>query len=456
MGTNNGTAWALLTDLYELTMAQSYVHQGMFEPATFSLFMRNFPTSRSYMVCAGLQDVLEYLANLRFSRGDIDYLRSTNIFDSEFLSYLEGFRFTGQVWAVPEGRLVFSQEPVVEVTAPIPEAQIVESFIINQINFQSVIATKASRCVWAARGRNVVDFSLRRAQGADAGMKVARSSYMAGCGATSNVLAGKTYGIPVAGTMAHSYVTSFPEEIDAFRAYAHSFPDNTILLIDTYDTLAGAHKAATVAREMEAAGHRLRAVRLDSGDLASLSREVRGVLDEADLDYVCVFASGGLDEYQLEELVEAGSPIDGFGVGTRMGVSADAPFFDMAYKLVKYGERPVLKLSTGKVSLADEKQVYRRTDERGMYHEDIIALREERVDGSCVPLMERVMESGRIVPPPVDLTGLRERFRREFARLPERYKALRDAPEYPVHLSPGLARLQEWTEQEISALESRY
>jgi len=342
---------------------------------------------------------------------------------------------------------------VVEVTAPIPEAQMVETFIINQINLQSLVATKAARCVWAAHGRRVVDFSLRRTHGTDAGMKVARCSYLAGFVSTSNVLAGKIYGIPVAGTMAHSYVTSFPEEIDAFRAYARSFPDNTTLLIDTYDTVAGARKAAAVGKEMESRGRRLRAVRLDSGDLVALSRQVRQVLDEAGLDYVGVFASGGLDEYQLQEFVEARAPIDGFGVGTRMGVSGDAPWLDMVYKLVKYDTRPVLKLSTGKVSLADEKQVYRRRDSQGGFAEDIIALRGEVLSEPGEPLLTQVMEGGHITSAPPTLEEVRQRFQEEFARLPERYKALRDAPDYPVRLSPGLQHLQEQTERQVSYTE---
>ncbi len=448
MHTYNSTGEALLTDLYELTMLQSYVREGMFSRATFSLFTRQLPPNRSYLVTAGLGDVLRYLEALRFSASDIDYLHSTGIFDAGFLEYLEGFRFTGDVWAIPEGRIHFEDEPVVEVTAPIPEAQLVETLIINQVNLQSLVASKAARCVWAAQGRRVVDFSLRRAQGTDAGMKVARSSYLAGFVSTSNVLAGKTYGIPVAGTMAHSYITSFPEEIDAFRAYARSFPNGTILLVDTYDTVAGARKAAVVGKEMENRGHRLRAVRLDSGDLVALSREVRHVLDEAGLGYVEIFASGGLDEYQVGEIVEAGAPIDGFGVGTRMGVSSDAPWLDMAYKLVKYDGRPVLKLSTGKVSLADEKQVYRLHDSHGMLAEDVIALRDEVLPEVGEPILTRVMEGGRITPALPALEEVRQRFREEFACLPERYKVLRDAPAYPVRLSPGLRQLQERVERQ--------
>jgi nicotinate phosphoribosyltransferase len=439
---------ALFTDLYELTMAQSYFRERMSAPATFSLFTRNLPANRGYLVTAGLESVLQYLEMLRFSGDDIDYLRSTGIFADDFLEYLKEFRFTGEVWAMPEGRLQFAGEPVLEVTAPIAEAQLVETFIINQMNLQTIIATKAARCVWAAGSRAVVDFSLRRTHGRDAGMKVARCSYIAGCVSTSNVLAGKVYGIPIAGTMAHSYVSSFPEEIDSFRAYARSFPDGTTLLIDTYDTLAGVRNATVVATEMEIRGHRLRSVRLDSGDLLTLSREVRQVLNGAGLDYVDIFASGGLDEYQVLELLDAGAPINGFGVGTRMGVSDDAPWLDLAYKLVKYDGRPVLKLSTGKVSLVDEKQVYRLSDAHGMISGDVIALRAEAPPPKGEALLTRVMEGGRITAPLLSLEEVRSRFREEFDRLPERYKALGETPDYPVGLSSRLDALQKRTEQQ--------
>lgn len=444
---------ALLIDLYELTMAQSYLREGMLASATFSLFTRKLPSNRSYLVVAGLEDVLRYLEEIRFSQSDIDYLQTTGIFDSDFLEYLKSFRFTGDVWAVPEGRLVFQEEPTIEVTASMPEAQVVETLIINQVNLQTLAASKTSRCVWAAHGAAVTDFSLRRTQGTDAGMKVARSSYLAGCVSTSNVLAGKVHGIPIAGTMAHSYITSFPEEIDAFRAYSRSFPDNTTLLIDTYDTVVGAQKAAVVGKEMDSKGHRLRAVRLDSGDLTTLSRQVRQVLDEAGLDYVEIFASGGLDEYRVEELVRAQTPINGFGIGTKMGVSADAPWLDMAYKLVKYDCRPILKLSTDKVSLAGEKQVYRHNDSRGMFVEDVIALREESLPNEGEPLLTKVMERGRILPGSPTLDEARQRFQMEFDRLPERYKVLTNGPTYPVRLSPGLHHLQTQLQRQVERIE---
>ncbi len=453
MSVHGTMSWALLTDLYELTMAQSYLREGMFGQATFSLFTRKLPSERGYMVAAGLEDVLRYLEMLSFSPDDLDYLRSTGLFGRDFLDYLGRFRFTGSVWAAPEGRLVFPNEPFLEVTAPILEAQIAETYIINQVHFQSLVAAKAARCLWAAQGRRLVDFGLRRTHGTDAGMKAARAAYMVGFDATSNVLAGKEYGIPVAGTMAHSYVTSFPHEVDAFRAYARTFPDTSTFLIDTYDTVAGARNAAIVAKEMEAAGHRLGAVRLDSGDLLALSRAVRQVLDQTGLSYVTIFASGGLDEFAVAELVRANGPIDAFGIGTRLGTSADAPSMDMAYKLVQYDGRPVLKLSSGKVTLAGGKQVYRGVSSSGEFLEDTIALRSESVVDAGEPLLTKVMEGGRVIGGRPSLAEIRRGFRSEFARLHEAYKGLSGAPAYPVHLSPGLAAQQTHLEQRVMAVE---
>ncbi len=431
----------LLTDLYELTMAASYFENGMADPATFSLFVRKYPSDRSYFVAAGLEDLLDYAANFRFSESDRAYLDSTGLFSQGFLDYLKTLRFTGTVYALPEGEIFFQDEPILEVTAPIIEAQIVETFAINAINFQSVIATKAARCVHAAAGRRLVDFSLRRTHGIDAGLKVARSSYIAGFVATSNVMAGKLYGIPISGTMAHSYVSSFGDELDAFRAFARSFPDNTVLLIDTYDTIAGAHKAAVVGQEMARAGRKLMGVRLDSGDIASLSKEVRKILDDASLPDVHVFASSSFDEYKIAQTLEEDGNIDAFGVGTRMGVSSDAPYFDMAYKLVQYGERPIMKLSTGKVNLAGEKQVFRRRDPQGRFLEDVIGTRDEATEEAS-PLLEHVMQDGRLLRKHPVLDEIRERFKENFSALDDKYKALQGAPSYPVKLSDRLKAVQ--------------
>ncbi|MEJ2165475.1 MAG: nicotinate phosphoribosyltransferase [Desulfobacterales bacterium] len=331
--------FALLTDLYEFTMAEAYYQNKMFAPATFSLFIRGYPPNRGYFVSAGLEDVLDYLVRIGYSQEALDYLNSTGLFSDDFLHYLSSLRFSGDVHAIAEGRLFFKDEPVLEVTAPIIEGQLMESYIINAINLQVNMASKVARCVYAAAGRNVVDFSLRRTQGPDAALKLARAGYIAGLRGTSNVLAGRTYGIPVSGTMAHSFITSFKEEIDAFRAFADVFGDNTVLLIDTYDTLSGAEKALQVAAEMAARGNKLKGVRLDSGDMTRLSKAVREMFKREGLDDVSIFASGGFDEFKIAGSVESGAEIDAFGVGTKMGTSADSPYTDMAYKLVQYDQR---------------------------------------------------------------------------------------------------------------------
>lgn len=443
---------ALFTDLYQLTMAQGYFQSKKLEQATFSLFIRQYPPDRGYFVSAGLEDVLDFLEVFAFQPDDIDYLHSTGLFADNFLVFLKDLRFTGEVWAISEGRLFFKDEPVLEVSAPIIEAQLVETFIINQVNLQTLIATKASRCVYAAQGRPVIDFSLRRAQGIDAGMKVARASYMGGCSSTSNVLAGKCYGLPIVGTMAHSFVSSFEHEIDAFRSFVKSFPMNSTLLIDTYDTVAGARKAVQIAREMATRGHRLQGVRIDSGDLLSLAREVRRIFDETGLDDVKIVGSGGLDEYDLAALSEAQAPYDSYGVGTRMGVSADAPWLDIAYKLVEHNSRPVLKLSTGKVSLPGRKQVFRFSEGKGELNRlkrDLIGLRDEGHRGT-EPLLKKVMENGQRVSPSPSLEELRKRFLKEFGSLDDRIKAIHNPDQYPVELTPWLRRLQEEIQKQVS------
>jgi nicotinate phosphoribosyltransferase len=440
---------ALFTDLYELTMAQAFYQQGMFAPAVFSLFVRQYPPDRAYLVAAGLEDVLDHLENLRFSRGSLDYLRSTGIFDGDFLDYLKEFRFTGSVRAIPEGRLFFADQPVLEVTAPIIEAQIAETFIINQVNSQSLLATKAARCVLAARGRPLADFAARRTHGIDAARQMARGSYIAGFQTTSNVLASQRYAIPSSGTMAHSFVSSFAAEVDAFRAYAGSFPDRAILLLDTYDTIEGANHAVIVARELEAAGHRLVGVRLDSGDLAELSHQVRRILDEAGLHYVNIVASGGLDEYEIDTLVKGNAPIDGFGVGTRVGVSADAPWSDMAYKLVAYEGRPVMKLSAGKSSPPGPRQVFRFIDGAGKFSRDVIACGDETLSAG-EPLLETVLTAGRRTAGSPALDEIRGSLARDLRRLDDRHKGLYNPPHYPVEISDRLLRL---TQQVRSAME---
>lgn len=433
---------ALFTDLYELTMAASYYDHGMFEPATFSLFIRKYPTSRRYFISAGLADVLDYLKDLKFVSDDLNYLEETGLFKPGFLSYLEKFRFTGDVFAIPEGRLFFVNEPIIEITAPLIESQIVETFIINAINLQVMIATKASRCVHVAWPRKLVDFSLRRTHGIDAGMKVARASFIGGFEGTSNVLAGKIYGIPIFGTMAHSFVISFEKEIDAFRAFAQSFPENVVLLVDTYDTVSGTVKAAEVGREMALKGQKLKGVRLDSGDIALLSRKVRKILKRTGLRETTIFASGAFDEYKIQRILDQAGDIDSFGVGTKMGVSADAPYLDMAYKLVKYAGRPVLKLSPEKITLASEKQIFRFTTSKGKLKRDVIGLREDKLEGG-EPLLNRVMTRGKVISEFSDLFRIQKIFLDEFSKLDFKLKSLeKKETEYRVSLSPRLKSLQ--------------
>jgi len=440
----------LLTDQYELTMAAAYFRHDMFSDATFSLFIRKYPQDRAYFVSAGLEDVVAYLESFRFDDEDMDHLESMGLFDRDFLDYLAGLRFSGSVYGIPEGRVFFRDEPILEVTAPIIGAQLAETLIINLVNLQVSVATKAARCVHAARGRGLVDFSLRRTQGMDAGVKVARSSYLAGFKGTSNVLAGKLYGIPVSGTMAHSFVTSFEEETDAFRAFAETFPENTVLLIDTYDTVTGARKAVEVAGEMAEKGEKLRGVRLDSGDMAQLSKEVRKIFRDAGFDDVSIFASGGFDEFKIDRLLEEGGDIDAFGVGTKMGTSADAPYTDMAYKLVQYDGRPVLKLSSGKKTLVGEKQVF-RFYQKDKIHRDLIALRDERLEGE--PLLKQVMKGGKRLQDPESLETIRQRFEKEFEKLDGKHKSLEGPEEVAVDLAPGLRELQKKVVHEVKEKE---
>ena len=431
----------LFADLYEFTMAAGYHANGIFSPATFSLFVRKDPSERNYYVAAGLEDLLEELKDFRFSEGDIRYMEQTDFFSPEFIDYLKGLRFSGTVYAMPEGTIFFPNEPILEITAPIIEAQILETLVLNTIGFQTLIATKAARCLHAAGGRPLIDFSLRRTQGHWAGIKVARSTYIAGFAATSNVLAGKIYDIPISGTMAHSFITAFDNEYDAFHAYSKVFPDSTVLLIDTYDTIEGAKNAVRVAQELREQGKTLVGVRLDSGDMVALSKTVRKILNDAGLPEVKIFASSGFDEYKITEALSQGAEIDAFGVGTKVGVSADAPHMDIVYKLVRYDDRPVRKLSPGKITLAGEKQVFRNTDAHHRYVKDIIGLRDDGIQGS-LPLLEKVMERGtpsQTVPP---LKTIQQRFLKNFSLLNEKYKAINQKVVYPVEISPRLEALQ--------------
>ena len=424
---------ALFTDLYELTMAQAYQAERMDQLAVFELVFREMPQNRNYIVAAGFQDVVDFLTGFHFSAEELAYLRGNGDFSEAFLKKLERLRFTGNAYALPEGTVVFPNEPLLQVIAPIIEAQLIETFVLNQIHFQSIAATKASRVVAAAQGRSVVDFGSRRSHGTDAALKVARATYLAGGDGTSNVLAGKIYGIPVFGTMAHSYIQAHDEESASFDSFARLYPETT-LLVDTYDTLAGVRKVIELSHKL---GDRfqVRAVRLDSGDLGSLAVDTRKMLDEAGLQSVKIFASSGLDEYKIQELMNSGAPIDAFGVGTKLAVIADAPDLDMAYKLVEYAGKGRLKLSAKKLIYPGRKQVFRQIED-GQMVGDVIGRFDEPLAGE--PLLKPLLLCGQSVTR-IELTESRRRLQSELKRLPDHLRGLQSAPiPYSVHFSKHL------------------
>jgi nicotinate phosphoribosyltransferase len=440
------TSSALFTDLYELTMAQAYAAERMDETAVFELTFRKMPAHRNYLVAAGIGDVMEFLSNFRFTGDELEWLRQRGEFSESFLKRLGELRFTGDVYSLPEGTLVFPHEPIVQVVAPIIEAQLVETLVLNQIHFQSLAVAKAARVVEAAQGRAVVDFGSRRAHGTDAALKVARATYLAGGAGTSNVLAGRLYGIPLFGTMAHSYVQAHASEAASFEAFAALYPETT-LLVDTYDTLEGVRKMIELSRKL---GHqfRVRAVRLDSGDLNELARDTRRMLDDAGLASVDIFASSGLDEYEIRNLVDSGAPIDAFGVGTKLAALEGGSHLDMAYKLVEYAGKGRLKLSSGKVLHPGRKQVF-RTIENGRMIRDTIARFDEPLPSE--PLLQPMMLHGAAVAR-IDLEQSRRRFQREFARLPDGLRALESSPTpYPVTFSEYLNRDLQQIRAEIAA-----
>jgi len=427
----------LLTDLYELTMLRSYFEEGLEGRAVFSLFVRRLPEARNFLLACGLDDVLHYLERLSFTEAAIHELERLDRFPPGFLDRLSRLRFTGDVWAMPEGTPFFAGEPLLEVCAPLPEAQLVETFLLNTVHLATLIASKAARVALAAAGRQVVDFGLRRAQGADAGLKGARAMYVAGIDATSNVLAGRAYGIPLAGTMAHSFIQTHPDELSAFRAVVRLYP-STILLVDTFDTLQGVENVIRLAKEL-GVHFQVRGIRLDSGDPLELSKAARTRLDQAGLSKVEIFASSELDEHEIERLVSNGAPIQGFGVGTAMGVSADAPSLDVAYKLVSYEGETRVKLSRGKEVLPGQKQVF-RIEDNGVAARDVLACFGEALPGR--PLLSPVMRAGRRLSPPEPLDRVRARARDEIARLPAALRQLSRA-EPPYSVEPSAALLKE-------------
>ncbi|MBZ0095658.1 MAG: nicotinate phosphoribosyltransferase [Sulfuricella sp.] len=429
----------LLTDLYQFTMLQAYFDEGMDETAVFEFFVRDLP-QRNFLMAAGLEQVLQFLENLHFTPEELNWLADCGRFNTDFIDFLKTLRFTGEVHAMPEGTLFFPHQPILRITAPITQAQLVESRIINLLHFQTLIASKAARSVLVAPGKLLVDFGLRRAHGAEAGMLAARAGYLAGYSGTATVLAGAQFGIPLYGTMAHSYIQAHADETDAFERFAHSHPTNTVLLIDTYDTEAAAEKVVKLAPRLQPI--RIKAVRLDSGDLSEHAHKVRRILDRGGLGEVGIFCSGNLDEHEIARLLAQGAPIDGFGVGTRLDTSADAPYLDCAYKLVEYAGQPRRKRSEGKATWPGRKQVYRIHAADGSLDRDILTLENDVQAGT--PLIQPFMLSGKRLAAPEPLEESRRRAAAELARLPERLKQL-DATQtpYAVEIAPALRQLAE-------------
>ncbi len=425
---------ALLTDFYELNMAASYLRHGMRAPATFSLFVRNLPPNRGFLVAAGAESCCEWLEQFGFEDEDLAYLAHLGFDDATLESFSE-LRFTGEVVAVPEGRIIFANEPILEVTAALAEAQLVETYLLNQVSTQTMLATKAARCRLAAAEKiDLIEFGFRRTQGIEAGLAVARLSAMAGFSATSNVEAARRYGLVPVGTMAHSYIEAFEDEVDAFSTFASDFPDQTTFLVDTYNTLAGVARAIEVIKSRDLA-HRS-SIRLDSGDLAELSVAARRLLDSAGLFDVRILVSGGLDEYDLERFVAAGAPINAAGIGTHLGVSADAPYLDSAYKLVAYNGRPVAKLSQGKATLPGPKQIF-----RSAHLHDEIGCRDEVVPAGAATLLEEMMRSGRRLASLDTLSAARVRFETDLRELPEAARRLTHPVAPTSEVTPRLSRL---------------
>jgi nicotinate phosphoribosyltransferase len=432
----------LLTDLYQLTMLQAYFAHGMLDTAAFELFVRKLPPCRNFLMAAGLEQALEYLEQLHFEEEELVWLERSRLFRGSFLDRLRTLRFTGDVYAMPEGTVFFPNEPILRVVAPMPEAQLVESRLLNLVHFQTAVASKAARSVLAAPGKQLVDFGLRRAHGAEAGLLAARASYIAGFSGSATVLAAPLFDVPIFGTMAHSFVQAHDDEATAFERFAAACPSSTVFLIDTYDTEAAARKVVALAPRLREIGLAIRGVRLDSGDLAALSRSVRRILDDAGLERATIFASGNLDEYRLRELLASGSPIDGFGVGTSLVTSSDAPFLDAVYKLQEYAGVPRRKRSTGKATWPGRKQVHRLFCDDGTLDRDAVTLESEECPGT--ELLQPVMRGGKRLAAAPGTEALRAQAARELAALPPGLRGLDQAAEpYRADISQALRELAE-------------
>jgi nicotinate phosphoribosyltransferase len=429
----------LTTDLYQLNMVQAYLDRGEDREAVFEFFVRRLPARRGFLVAAGLEDALDFIETLKFSEAELDWLKSTGRFRQNLLDYLAGFRFTGDVHAIPEGTVCFPPEPLLRITAPLPQAQLIESRLINILHFQTLIASKAARMVLAAPGKALSDFGMRTAHGAEAALYSARASYIAGFGGAANVLAGERYGIPIVGTMAHSFVQVHDDEMQAFEDFARARPEGLVLLIDTYDTEAGARKVVELAPRLKADGIAIRGVRIDSGDLTLMARKVRVILDAGGLKDTVILVSGGINEDILQTMMREGAPIDGFGIGVNLDASIDAPSLDCAYKLQEYAGRPKRKLSEGKATWPGRKQIWRAYGTDGTMRGDVLTLETDRQDGET--LIAQVMRGGKRVGPAPTLAQMRERATRDLARLPAPLKALEQGHAYPVTISDALKLL---------------
>jgi nicotinate phosphoribosyltransferase len=443
---------ALLTDLYQLTMLQGYFAHGMVETAVFEFFVRKLPQDRNFLMAAGLEQALEYLEELRFLPEEIDWLASTGRFQSGFLDALAGLRFTGDVHAMREGTVFFPHEPIVRITAPMPEAQLVESRLINIFQFQTLIASKAARSVLVAPGKTLVDFGMRRAHGAEAGLLAARAAYVAGFTGTATVQAGQLFGIPVSGTMAHSFVQAHDSEEQAFENFAIANPGNVVLLIDTYDTEAGAEKTVHLAARLRERGIKVQGVRLDSGDLADHARRVRALLDAGGLTDTEIFASGNLDEIKLRHLIQSGAPIDGFGIGSRLDVSADAPYLDCAYKLEEYAGRARRKRSEGKATWPGRKQVY-RTFRDGQMAGDLVTVESDRQPERPLlqqALLQQVMSGGKRIAPAPTLAQIRDHAALNLDQLPDHLRQLEPGPAYVAEISEALRALADQVDSRMA------
>jgi nicotinate phosphoribosyltransferase len=433
----------LLTDFYQLTMIQAYLDHGDTETAVFELFVRTLPARRGFLLAAGLEQALDFLETLHFSDAEIAWLERTGRFGRNLIDYLRSFRFTGEVHAMAEGTVFFANEPILRVTAPLPQAQFVESRLINIMHYQILVASKAARSVLAAPNKLLVDFGLRRAHGAEAGLMAARASYIAGFAGTATVLAGENFGIPLFGTMAHSFIEAFDDEAAAFETFARARPDNVVLLLDTYDTEAAARKVVALAPKLKAAGIAIRGVRLDSGDLIALAKSVRAILDQGGLRDVTIFVSGGLDEDSLQNFARADAPIDGIGIGTSLTTSADVPSIDCVYKLQDYAGLPRRKRSENKATWPGRKQVWRRYDADGCMSGDMLSLDSNTAppDAKGEPLLQPVMRHGKRIAPSPSLYEIRRHAKRELERLPEPLRRLEPDTRYPVEVSDDLVRL---------------